>query len=504
MDRIESDGQRILPREGIQFVVMSLGLRQQLKLAQQLVMTPQLQMAIKLLQMSRLELMDMVYQELEQNPVLEESLDLPEELKPDEAPDMDSADVPESGELKEVTIGDEKITDDHIDWNNYFEDYNSSGKAGFETEKKETPSYESFISKKPSLKDHLLWQLLMIKPDPCQEEIGSAIIGNLNDDGYLDVSLSDLAEMTQTDPAEVEHVLKLVQTFDPVGVCARDLKECLLLQAEFFNLENTLVIPIITDHLHLLENKNYKAIAKALKVEIGDVLKAVNIIREMEPKPGREFADDEPHYIIPDIYVYKFDNEFLIVLNEDGMPRLQINAYYKQAVKNESAGHENIKTYLQDKMRSAAWLIRSIHQRQKTIYRVMESILKFQKEFFENGIAYLKPMVLRDVAEDIGMHESTISRVTTNKYAHTPQGIFELKYFFNSSIKCVRGESVSSASVQDKIRLLIENENHKKPFSDEKISEILEKELNIDIARRTVAKYREMMKILPSNKRKQF
>jgi RNA polymerase sigma-54 factor len=344
----------------------------------------------------------------------------------------------------------------------------------------------------------------MTRPDPREEEIGSAIIGNLNDDGYLDISLDDLAEMMHTDLGSVEKMLRVLQTFDPVGICARDLRECLLIQAGYFNLDNTLVSRIISDHLHHLENKNYKAIAKALKVDLDDILKAIAIIRELEPKPGREFSDDEPRYIIPDIYVYKFENEFLILLNEDGMPRLQINTYYKNAVKNGAPVQDNVKIYLQEKMRSAAWLIRSIHQRQKTIYKVMESILKFQKDFFEKGIAFLKPMVLRDVAEDIGMHESTISRVTTNKYAHTPQGIFELKYFFNSSIKCFRGEAVSSASVQDKIRLLIENENPRKPYSDEKISEILEKDLNIDIARRTVAKYREMMKILPSNKRKQF
>jgi RNA polymerase sigma-54 factor len=503
MDCKKRNSQTILPGERIQPVTMALGLRQQLKLTQQLVMTPQLQMAIKLLQMSRLELMDLVHQELEQNPALDESFDLSEEQKPDEVLSQDPADVPESATLKEVTI-DDKIHDDHIDWNNYLDDYNSAGKTGFETEKRETPSYESFIAKKQSLKDHLLWQLLMTHPDPREEEIGSTIIGNLNDDGYLDISLDELAQMSHTDPATVQKTLDLLQTFDPVGVCARDLKECLLIQAKYFNLENTLVARIIADHLHHLENKNYKAIAKTLKADIDDVLKAIKIIKDLEPKPGREFSDDEPHYIIPDIYVYKFENEFLIMLNEDGMPRLQINAYYKNAVKNEARVQENVKTYLQDKMRSAAWLIRSIHQRQKTIYKVMESILKFQKDFFEKGIAFLKPMVLRDVAEDIGMHESTISRVTTNKYAHTPQGIFELKYFFNSSIKCFRGEAVSSASVQDKIRLLVGSENPKKPYSDEKISEMLEKDLNIDIARRTVAKYREMMKILPSSKRKQF
>jgi RNA polymerase sigma-54 factor len=230
---------------------------------------------------------------------------------------------------------------------------------------------------------------------------------------------------------------------------------------------------------------------------------AVNIIKGLEPRPGRQFSDDAPHYINPDIYVYKLEDDFIIVLNDDGMPKLRVNHYYQNAMGKGGLLAGSAREYMQEKMRAAAWLIKSIQQRQKTIYRVMESILKFQREFFERGIAYLKPMILKDVAEDIDMHESTISRVTTNKYVYTPQGIFELKYFFNSSINRVSGDAVASASVQERIRQIIDGEDPKKPYSDEKISKILEAS-NIDIARRTVAKYREMMKILPSNKRKQF
>ncbi len=482
---------------------MALELRQQLKLTQQLVMTPQLQMAIKLLQLSRLELMDMVHQELEQNPALEETLDGPDDKQFEEPSNPESAEASEMLTMKEVTIGD-KIHEDHIDWNNYLGEYNSPGRISFETEKKDTPSFESFTAKKESLKDHLLWQLLMACPSPEEEQIGSLIIGSLNEDGYLDILFDELVEIADSDADTVNRVLSLMQTFDPVGVCARNLKESLLIQIKFFNLENTIVTQIITDHLGHLENKNYKAVAKSLNVNIDDILSAVTIIKDLEPKPGRQFSDSEPHYIIPDIYVYKFENEFVIMLNEDGMPRLQISSFYKNAIKQNEIIQGNVKDYLRDKMRSATWLIRSIHQRQKTIYKVMESILNFQKEFFEKGVTHLKPMVLRDVAEDIGMHESTISRVTTNKYAHTPQGIFELKYFFNSSIKSFNGKSVSSVSIQDKIRRLIENEDPKKPYSDEKLTMILEKELDIHIARRTVAKYREIMRILSSNKRKQY
>ena len=223
----------------------------------------------------------------------------------------------------------------------------------------------------------------------------------------------------------------------------------------------------------------------------------------MEPRPGRPFTDEEPQYINPDVFVYKVEDDFIIWVNDDGMPRLHVNNFYKNAIRDGKRFSCEAKDYVQEKIRSATWLIRSIHQRQKTIYRVMESILKFQWDFFEKGISYLKPMVLRDVAEDIGMHESTISRVTTNKYAHTPRGIFELKYFFNSSIHRFNGEAIASASVQDKIRQIIESEDPKRPYSDDKISQLL-KEENISIARRTVAKYREIMRVLPSNKRKQF
>ncbi|MBU4318300.1 MAG: RNA polymerase factor sigma-54 [Proteobacteria bacterium] len=482
---------------------MDLGLRQQLKLSQQLVMTPQLQMAIKLLQLSQLELMDTIHQELEQNPALEESMELPDEKeRGDETPNVE--DIPSlAPSLTEVSI-EEKIHEDHVDWSNYIDEYNTPGRINFETERKDTPSFESFLSKKESLEDHLLWQLMMTAPTAEEERIGSVIIGNINNDGYLEAETEDLLQAALCDMDAMNAMLSRIQTFDPVGVGARELKECLLIQTKRLGLENSIVHRIISDHLHQLQNKNYKLIAKALKAKIDDVLLAINIIKDLEPKPGREFNEEEPFYIVPDIYVYKVEEDFVIMMNDEDMPRLQLNSYYQNAMKQKEPIQAHVKTYLKDKIRSAAWLIRSIHQRQKTIYRVMESILHFQREFFEKGILHLKPMVLRDVAEHISMHESTISRVTTNKYAHTPQGIFELKYFFNSSIKSFGGDAVSSASVQDHIRHLIDDENPKKPYSDEKISDILKDKLNIDIARRTVAKYRENMKILSSSKRKQY
>ena len=477
---------------------MAIELRQQLKLTQQLIMTPQLQMAIKLLQLSRLELMDAIRQEMEENPTLEE---MQESSPKEQAEEEALAQIEPAEKTKEVTI-DEKLNSD-IDWSNYIDEYNAPGRVRFETEDREAPQYEAFISHKETLSDHLLWQLLMASPTPEEKRIGSLIIGNVDKDGYLLSSLDELAQMAGVEADDIDEVLFLLQSFDPIGVCARDLTECLLLQARQLGLKNSLVTQIISNHINHLENKNYKAICRALKVSLDEVIAAVNVITNLEPKPGRKFSDEQPQYITPDIYVYKTEDDYAIVINDDGLPKLRVNPFYKQAITQNKDVSGNARDYIQDKLRSAAWLIRSIHQRQKTIYKVMESILKYQREFFDKGITHLKPMVLRDVAEDIGMHESTISRVTTNKYAYTPQGIFELKYFFNSSIKRVYGEAIASASVQAKIRRLIESEDVRKPHSDSKMAELL-KAQNIDIARRTVAKYREMMGVLPSNKRKQF
>jgi RNA polymerase sigma-54 factor len=458
-------------------------------------------MAIKLLQLSRLELMDTIRRELEENPALEEVAD-----GTGEEPLSESFETvePPPPELPpgQVLAGEGKVREE-FDWSGFLDDFSTPSRVPVETEDREAPKYEAFITRKESLNDHLLWQFLMTKPSREDEEIASLIIGNLNKDGYLQVSVEEIAATVTTAPEKVEPVLALLQTFDPIGVCARDLKECLLIQARYLGFDRTIITEIISEHLPNLEKKNYKAICKALKISMEEVVSAVNVIRAMEPRPGRQFGDETPQYIIPDIYVYKMDNDFVVVLNDDGMPKLRLNSLFKRSVGRGRRIAGEAEDYIHDKVRSAAWLIKSIHQRQKTIYRVMESILRFQRGFFENGIAHLKPMVLRDVAQDIGMHESTISRVTTNKYAYTPQGIFELKYFFNSSIKRDEGGAIASASVMEKIRQLIASEDPKRPHSDDKIAQLLKQE-NIQIARRTVAKYREMMRVLPSNKRKEI
>jgi RNA polymerase sigma-54 factor len=389
-----------------------------------------------------------------------------------------------------------------MDWDNYLNDYYVPRSEDI-SEDRDVPSYENIVSKKTSLVDHLMWQLSLSNLTPPEEGVGSEIIGNLDVNGYLMASLEEITQSSGQEMAVVEKVLRRIQEFDPLGVASRDLRECLLIQTRHLGHLNPWVEGIIQDHLHSLETKNYHAIARALQAPIEEIIPAIEIILALDPKPGRPYSDEEAQYISPDIYVFKIGEEIHIVLNEDGLPRLRINAFYKQALSQRGAVSETTREYIQDKLRSAIWLIKSIHQRQRTIYRVAESIFKFQREFLDKGVSHLKPLILKDVAEEVQMHESTISRVTTNKYVHTPQGIFELKFFFNSSLSGANGESVGSESVKEKIRQLIAQEDPLHPLSDQELTEILLKD-NINIARRTVAKYREALGALPSNKRKKI
>ncbi len=476
---------------------MALEIKQQLKLAQQLIMTPQLQQAIKLLQLSRLELLENLHQELEANPILEEALT--EELEPtqiEKAPGEPETE-PEDRQ-PEVTIGEQAF--EGTDWDLYINDYYTP-RSEDTFEDHDQSSYENIVSKKTSLTDHLMWQLSLSNLTSEEETVGSEIIGNLDVNGYLTASLEEISQSTHQEVTLAEKVLSRIQEFDPLGVGSRDLKECLLIQAHHLPNQNPWVDKIIRDHLNSLETKNYQVIARTLQAPIEEVFQAIDIILHLDPKPGRAYSDEESQYISPDIYVYKMGDEVHIVLNEDGLPRLKINSFYKQALDHRGSVSEATRDYIQEKLRSAIWLIKSIHQRQRTIYRVAECIFKFQREFLDHGVGALKPLILRDVAEEVQMHESTISRVTTNKYVHTPQGIFELKFFFNSSVPGANGESVASESVKEKIRLLIGQEDQAHPLSDQELTECLLKD-NIFIARRTVAKYREALRVLPSNKRK--
>ncbi len=479
---------------------MAIEMRQQMKLTQQLVMTPQLQQAIKLLQLSRLELQDLVQQELEENPILEETLEQEslKEIEQLEIQELEPETLKEGDSFKEVTAGSDTIKE--MDWDSYLDGYNySSGEQYSDDE--DRPSFENLLTKKGTLVDHLMWQLNLSRFEKEDIDIAVEIIGNIDEDGYLRSTIEDIARSYEVSQEAVQSVLNRIQDFDPPGVAARDLRECLLIQVQQLGMQGGVVDLILRDHLKDLETRRYKQISKALGISLQDILNAAKIISGLDPKPGHLFAHDDIQYISPDIFVFKVGDDYMVTLNDEGLPMLRINPYYTDVkFKELDSGTEE---YVSDKMRAAIWLIKSIHQRQRTIFKAAKSIVKFQREFFEKGIEFLRPLVLRDVAEDIGMHESTISRVTTNKYMHTPQGIFEMKYFFNSAISITGGDFIASESVKRKIKELIDSEDQKKPLSDQTLAEMLALG-NINIARRTVTKYREMLRLGSSSERRRM
>ena len=483
---------------------MVLELKLSPKLVQQLVITPQLQQAIRLLQLTRLELVDMISQEMKENPLLEE-VEEGKELAEGEAPATEQAEgeTPTEPERTPEVQGNGEGADE-FDWENYLE---NSNLIPFQRQSHEDgderPSFENFLSKRTTLTDHLQWQLQLSRFTDEEHEAGTWIIGNLDEDGYLKISLEDICSETNLPAELVERVLRKIQQFDPVGVAARDLKECLLIQLEQISPRDTLAEKIVSEHLSLLKNRNYPAIAKRIGVSLDRVNRAAHLISKLDPKPGKAFGGEVIQEIIPDVYVYKVEGDYVIYLNDEGIPRLRVNSLYRDILNGSRLTPDGDRRYIQDKLRSALWLIRSIHQRQRTIYKVTKSIVIFQREFLDKGIQFLKPLVLRDVAEDIQMHESTISRVTHNKYVHTPQGIYELKFFFNAGITSTQGETMASESVKNLVREIIAKEDPRKPYSDEKLVQILQG-MNIHIARRTVSKYREMMKILSSNERRKI
>jgi RNA polymerase sigma-54 factor len=482
---------------------MVLELKLTPKLVQQLVITPQLQQAIRLLQLTRLELVDLISQEMKENPLLEEEEE-GREVAESEAPvgeQEEGEPSPEPEHTPEVKGMGEGT--DEFDWENYLENSNLMPFQKSSQDGEERPSFENYLTKRTTLTDHLHWQLQLSRFTDQEHQAGTWIIGNLDEDGYLKITLEDICSETNLPMEMVEGVLRRIQLFDPVGVAARDLKECLLIQLEQLSQRDPLAEKIVSEHLSLLKNRNYPAIAKQLGVSLDRVNRAASLISKLDPKPGKAFGGEVVQEIIPDVYVYKVEGDYVIYLNDDGVPRLRINSLYRNILNGSRFSPEGDRKYIQDKLRSALWLIRSIHQRQRTIYKVTKSIVKFQREFLEKGIQALKPLVLRDVAEDIQMHESTISRVTHNKYVHTPQGIYELKFFFNAGITSTQGETMASETVKNLVREIIAKEDPKKPYSDEKLVQILQG-MNIHIARRTVSKYREMMRILSSNERRKI
>ncbi|MBI2346676.1 MAG: RNA polymerase factor sigma-54, partial [Deltaproteobacteria bacterium] len=365
----------------------------------------------------------------------------------------------------------------------------------------ELPSYENTLTESESLQDHLLWQLHLADLTPAQLAIGTEIIGNINEDGYLAATVEEIASKTDATSEAVAEVLCRVQQFDPPGVAASDLQACLLMQADQLGSDAPLLKQIIREHLHDLERHDFAHLAKKLKIGIDQARALGHVIQHMEPKPGRQFNRENTQYITPDVFVYKLADDYVVVLNEDGLPRLHVSNFYRRTLQGGNTVGSDTKEYIQNKLRSALWFIKSIQQRQQTLYKVTTSIVKFQRDFFDQGISHLKPLVLRDVAEDIGMHESTVSRVTTNKYLHSPRGIFELKFFFNSSVPKSEGGDIAAEAVKKRISYLIQKEDRRQPLSDQGIAHILRRE-NILIARRTVAKYREALAIPTSSQRR--
>ncbi len=467
---------------------MALEQKLSMKLSQRLVMTPSLQQAIKLLQMSKLELVEEIQQELVENPVLEESLEA-----------ASSGDGPETQEASA-----EENAFDEIDYEAYFQDLDSGyvPRTPSEPVDPERPTFEATLAKPTNLADHLTWQLDLTTSSPLRKEIGRAIIGNLDEDGYLVASLEEIREMGDYPAQEVEATLRMIQGFDPVGVAARDLAECLAIQLRHLGQSGTAAERIVREHLQLLEKRRYKELADILGLELEDLMAEVEIIRGLDPRPGRKYNRAEGHYVVPDVYVVKVGDEYQVLLNEEGLPKLRISPVYRRMLdRGSDRASPEARAYVRGKLRSAFRLIKSLEERQRTIYKVASSIVKFQRAFLDHGIEHLRPLVLRDVAEDIGMHESTISRVVNQKYMHTPRGLFEMRFFFHSGIPSVDGGEVSSLTVKERIRKIIEAEDPRRPLSDAAIVKVLRAE-GLQIARRTVAKYREELKIPPSTHRR--
>src|SRR5215204_502611 len=473
---------------------MAISQRLHTKLVQKLILTPSLQQAIKLLPMSTLELSELLNQEMVENPMLEES--------PTETQEQQETAAQEKPEEKPATQEKGDTWDDQ-DYEYFFGDYLDDGyRPRTPTEVKELPPIENTLSTAASLSDHLLWQLSMQTNEPALRSIGEAIIGNLDDDGYLVATVDELSSMGSWSTNDVERTLRLLQGFDPIGVASRDLQECLLLQLRHLGMAGTPSERIVTEHMRLLQNHQVPELARKLGMSIDDLKQHIELIRHLDPKPGSRLNPSQSQYVIPDVYVVKVEDQYVAVLNEEGLPQLRISPVYRRLLdKGSSENTDETRAYVKDKFRSALWLIKSVEQRQKTIHKVATSIINFQRDFLDLGIEHLRPLVLRDVANDIGMHESTVSRVVNNKYMHTPQGVFEMKFFFHSGISSSYGDAVSSVTIKNRIKKIIEGEDPKKPLSDSKIVNILQRE-GLMLARRTIAKYREELKIPTSNQRK--
>lgn len=471
---------------------MKMGFELNLSQTQKLIMTPELRQAIQILQFNNVELMEFIYKQLEVNPFLE-SVD----NRNQESVSGDDRDNDNNYEKND--------SNDEIDWKEITEKYDDLSYKAYEknVDADEKQSFESYTSKKMSLKDHLMVQLGVSVKTNKEKRIGEFIIESLDNKGYLGCSIQDISLLLNEDVVEVERVLRLIQTFDPVGVGARNLSECLMIQLKEKGIQDKNAYIIAENYLEDIATNKVQKIAKDLKISVTRVQSICDIIKMLEPKPSRGFIVDSDNirYIVPDVTMEKINGEYIIIVNDNNLPTLTISNYYKSMISNLDDKEAN--KFLTDKLNSSMWLIKSIEQRRMTLYKVTESILKFQRKFFDEGKTALRPLVLKDVADNIGVHESTVSRATNGKYVQTPRGLFELKYFFASSISEVDGDGISSTSVKTQIQKLINDENSQKPLSDQKIAEMLSNE-GINISRRTVAKYRDEMRIPSSSMRRRY
>lgn len=466
---------------------MRLGFGLSQEQTQKLVITPELRLAIKILQFSAVELAEYVDEQLVENPVLEvEEADSDVES----VPAADDKELHDAGEV-------------NFDWEQYFQDAGEIRNERIKDRDAENWGYDSLIPQVSTLHDHLTFQLALLELNKEEKNVAEFLIGNIDDNGYLNSSVKEAAVQCGTRQDTVEKVLELIQSFDPPGVGARDIKECLLIQCVQRGLENELLNIIINNYLNEVAEGKIMKVAKHLGVSLTELQETIDFLRLLEPKPGRRFAkNDETRYIIPDILVEKVGSEYVILVNDITIPRLSINSYYREILKGNQQDREGQK-YLESKMNSAVWLVKSIEQRRLTLYKVARCIVDFQTEFLDKGIKSLRPLTMKQVAEQLGIHESTVSRATAGKYMQTPRGIFELKFFFSSGVSNVQGDSTSAEAVKKMIKELIDNEDPKKPFSDQKISAKLQ-ELGVEVSRRTIAKYRDEMGVLSTTKRKRY
>ena len=438
----------------------------------------------------------MLNQELMENPILEEV------LEPETPPELalDNSSLDEAPPLTEPKAEGEKDSFDEIDFRYYFDEYLDTGFKNREIEDSDKPTFETFLTQPTSLEEHLNWQLGLSEVKPEIAAIAVHIIGNLNEDGYLLLSLEELCEVAPCTMEQAQEALDVVQALDPIGVGARDLRECLLLQLRHLNLQESLSYAIVQDHLQLLEGHKFKEIGSRTGASFDEVLQAVDAIKHLIPKPGQKFSNQQANYVQPEVTISKVDDEFVILMNDEGMPQLRLNAGYRALLKSNGESSET-KTFLREKFRSAVDLLRSVSQRKQTIYKVCVCVVNRQKEFLENGMTHLHPMLIKDVAGELGVHSSTISRVVTNKYVDTPQGVMELRKFFTMGVENTAGEDFSIIQVKLKLKSMIEGENKNKPYSDNQLGQMLRRD-NIFITRRTVAKYREQMQIPGSRERR--